>query len=123
MESEFSPHASFVGGVRWGSGNASIPLARLEVGDGDLRISLRGILRKIPTSGMFPFEANFEELEPAQAIGSSGFNNGIRFRRRNSVQWVIFWCRHRQQVLTSLEMSGMKVIREPVRAKFWNPGR
>lgn len=120
LDDELGASTSFIGGMRLGSFNASIPLVRLELFQNGFRLSssvkiLRGL---IPT-----WEARFDELSQVQAIGKIPlWNQGIRFSIHNAHARPIFWSTHRESIMAEFAKAGVAIRVTPIRMKFLNPG-
>ena len=70
------------------------------------------------------WEAGYAELEEVQPVGSvPGWSAGLRFRTRQTDEWVIFWTVDRDSIIAALRMHGLAVSPETERLQFFDPGR
>ena len=100
--------------------DATWPLATLHLYTTGLRFSSTfGWLSVIPT-----WEALYTEIVDVQAVGKFPLlTTGIRITIRPNREWVIFWSLHRPNVLRDLAGRGLEVHADPVRFRFFDPGR
>jgi hypothetical protein len=122
LEAAGAAGGSFVGGMRYGvTGIAgwSWPLVRLQLLGDVLRLGHSAkLLRFLVPS----WEARYQELEVAEAIGSSPLTTGVRLRTTDG-DWVVFWTFHRDQVLRAIQQRGVIVDATPSRFRFFAPWR
>ena len=108
--------ASFVGGVKWDGGNATVPLARLDVHRWGIRITgswgpLRRILPK--------WESLAAEVTNAQLGKSRLGGSGICFQIRGSQ--LMFWTSSTTSASAALAEAGIEVDQTPRQVPFRYP--
>jgi len=110
-----TPLASFVGGVRWrGGGNASVPLARLEVSPQLIRISGSwGPLRRLVPC----WEYTISEVESVRLAKSALGGQGLWFRMKDRNE-ALFWTTQREQATAALNSVGLAVETTDTRLPF-----
>lgn len=111
---------SFLGGIRLGGYNATIPLVRMSLLPAELRLqpSIRALRSLVPV-----WEIRYDDVGEAQAVGKIPIlSAGIRLRSRSSSEWIVFWTgRRRTAVLKALIDKGVSVSATPVRFHFLHP--
>jgi hypothetical protein len=113
------PLASFIGGMRYGVYNFTVPLVRLELFADSLRLSssVRLFRKLVPI-----LTASFADVSSVQMVGNS-FGSGIRIRTRGSERGVVFWTFSPERVLSSMQKLGLTTIAEEGHFYFRNPDR
>jgi len=108
--------ASFVGGVKWSDGNATVPLARLEVHRWGIRIrGSWGPLRRI----LPLWEVLADDVSQAQVGRSRLGGSGICFVFRGSE--LIFWTTDIVASSAALREVGIEVEQTPRKVPFTYP--
>ena len=121
---------TFIGGMRvpapvfnlFGGWNVTYPLVRLRLFSHGLRLEST---LPFPFAALVPtWEARYDELSEVSAIGSiSAVTTGVRLRAESPHKWIIFWTVNRPQVLDALIGVGLAVNLQPVRFRYFRPGR
>lgn len=113
------PLATYIGGLRFGLSNATIPLVRLELFSGYLRLSssLRILRRMIPI-----LEAEYVEIEEAQIV-FNWLGSGIRIRSSDNESSAVFWTTKPEFVLSKMKELGVKTKSGRARFYYTNPER
>lgn len=118
-DGERVPLVTFIGGMRYGIYNFTIPLIRLELFNDGLQISssIKIFRRLIPI-----LAANFEEISGVQIV-ANWLGSGVRIRTNDAGNNVVFWTTKPEQVLSFMQKLGLSVSAERTRFHFWNPER
>lgn len=111
--------ASFIGGMRFGLFNATIPLVRLEFFPRYLRLSasVRLLRRLIPV-----LEADYSDIKDVQIV-TNWLSSGIRIRTRDNESSPVFWTSEPEVVLSRLKEIGMNTKGDRGRFYFTNPDK
>lgn len=113
-----SPEFSVVGGLQTeGAWQVTSPLARLTLRQESLDIGastrlLRFLVRR--------WTCLYSELAEVQPLVWK-FGGGLRFKKRDSIEWIIFYTSRNAEVIRILEGHGVKV-NPPTPRKFLFPG-
>jgi hypothetical protein len=118
---------TIIGGLGCASGEATWPLARLEIFRWGVHLEggFRLIRPLVPV-----WEALFDDsthIEPC-SLRLTPFGKGVRFRapkanRWDINNWAVFWTRKGEKVLDAVESLGVAVSREPAIIHFLDAGR
>jgi hypothetical protein len=113
------PVATFIGGMRHGAYNFTIPLVRLEFFVDGLRLSssTRLLRRAVPI-----LEARFEDISNVQVVGN-WLGSGIRIQSKHNEPAVVFWSTSPEKVLSLFHNLGLNVNTEKGRFHFLDPDR
>jgi len=107
--------STYTGGLRWpsrsgtGIGNATVPLARLEIFEWGIRLtgSARPLRLVVPT-----WEVNYGEITEVGMVKSPLMKgSGIRFRARAPRSPIVFWTSQGLEILDRLQEHGVGVDR------------
>jgi hypothetical protein len=107
--------SSYIGGLRWpsksgtGIGNATVPLARLEICEWGIRLAASARLLRlvVPT-----WEVNYYEIIEVGMVKSPLIKcSGIRFRARAPRSPIVFWTSQALEILDRLQERGVSVDR------------
>ena len=115
-----SPEFSVVGGFQtFGAWHVTPPLARLTLWETSIEIGpshplLRFLLVR-------RWSCLYSELTEVQPLVSKFGNGGIRFKKRDSVDWIIFYATNSAEIVRILSAHGLKV-NPPAPRSFLFPG-
>ena len=111
------PLATFLGGMRFGTFNATMPLVRLEFFNHGIRLrsSSRLLQRLVPI-----LVADFGEILNVQAV-TGRLDSGIRIRSRDNGGSVIFWTGSANSTLSCFAKHGMNVLEDSARFHISDP--
>jgi hypothetical protein len=111
---------SVVGGLQVeGAWHVSAPLARITITESSVEI---GASHKLLRPFVRRWSSPLDELSEVQPIGlSPGPISGIRFKRRGSIDWIIFWTLRGDELADFLQSQGVSV-NPPKKHKKLFPG-
>jgi len=90
--------SSFIGGMRWMTGNASSPLTRLSIYEWGVRFQGRKLVGPLIPR----FELSFSEIKSAQLVRSTLLTTGVRILSTDTNMSVIFWTGEGIEILNCL---------------------
>lgn len=113
------PLEEFVGGMRYGMSNYTIPFVRLELYKDRLlvRSNFRLLRRVVPR-----VEVRFGDVSVAEPVGN-WLGSGVRISVRGAMDSIVFWTGSVDEVLKVMKNFGLPVVFERKRFHFTDPER
>lgn len=111
--------ATFVGGVRYGMRNFTVPLVRLELFEDRLLVhsNFRLLRRFVPK-----VEVTYGEISIIRPV-AAWLGSGVRISVRGPGDSVIFWTWSPNAVLAAMKARGLQINPEKTRFHFTDPER
>jgi hypothetical protein len=111
---DFTVLKGFTGGVKWEGGNATVPLARLEVFPWGIRIwgSVRPLRWILPC-----WEAPYSDIDHVQSAKSTLGGRGVGFHFTDGSE-VVFWTTEPDKVVAQLSSAGVAAESSVKRVPF-----
>jgi hypothetical protein len=118
-EGQSEPREEFVGGMRYGMGNYTIPLVRLELYEDRLQVrsNFRFLRRIIPR-----VELRFSEISIVEPVGNA-LGSGVRISVRGAGDSIVFWTGSIEKMLSVMKRYGLPVVFDRKRFHFTDPER